>query len=87
MQRERGLIVGVADSNDKFARGSVASVYLLFKGDARPDRHAIRSFAEVNRSTTLTLDPAQRAALHVVNEDDTEASVVAAQAEALWKAT
>ena len=82
MQRERGLIVSVANSDDNIARDSVVGIYLLFAEGQRPDRHAIHKFAETNSSTTVTLDPAQRPALRVVEDDDTAASIAAAQASA-----
>ena len=71
----------MANSDEKIAHGSVTGVYLLFTDGERPDRHVIREFAEANTSTTLTLDPAQRPALHVVGDDDTEASISATQAQ------
>ena len=81
MQRERGLIVSVANSDDNIARDSVVGIYLLFADGQRPDRHTIHKFAEANSSTTLTLDPAQRPTLRVVDDDDTAALIAAAQAE------
>lgn len=75
----------MTDSRENQARERVKGIFLLFERGTRPDRDSIRAFVESSSATSLTLDPASKANLHVVKSDDTPTSIAMAQAEAVAK--
>lgn len=78
-----GLIVSVTESGENQARDRVKGIFLLFERGTRPSADAVRQFVDGNPFTSLILDPANRANLHVVQSDDTPSTIAAARAEAL----
>ena len=78
-----GLIVSVTESGENQARDRVKGIFLLFERGTRPSRDGVRQFVDGNPFTSLILDPANRANLHVVQSDDTPSTIAAAREEAL----
>jgi len=80
----RGLDVNVGEDANNHARPlTMRGVFLLFSRGSRPDRAAIYEFVESHPSVSLTLDPARRHGLRVIDERDTASSVTALQGAAL----